>query len=76
MSIRSAVATMVYGLDDAWCRTFLATVGDRPGLLAFMFHAVGSDDGDGGRLLDPAQTLPCPRSMHSYATSRTPAIAS
>lgn len=58
MSIGSTARSVVYGLDDAWCRAYLATAGDRPGLLAFMFHAVGPDPAPGAReTVDPAQVL-------------------
>ncbi len=56
---RSGARRIWHGLDEAWCRAYVSALGDKPGLLSFLFHAVapghGSETMD--RVVDPAQTL-------------------
>lgn len=64
LSVRSNSADsrgrkLALALDEAWCRAVLATLGDRPTLLSFLFHAVLPEDttASSEAVVDPAQTL-------------------
>jgi len=56
--VRSWVRAALYRVDELWCRAIIGIVGDRPGIVSFLFHAVsGSDDVGIDDVVDPGQTL-------------------
>lgn len=57
MSVQSIISRAGHAVDDVWCRLALATAGDPPGLLAFMFHAVRTGEGSVPGLVDPVQSI-------------------
>lgn len=57
--LTSSAGSMLRFVDGVWCGAVLATVGDRPGLLSFLFHAVSADRRTDAidSVVDPTQTL-------------------